>query len=253
IVGTSPLETLEDLGNDPKFKGHLVVDVLEPIYFDPSPGASENATAYIKYYHDRTPSQCLSFEINHFLESRLVFLNENSLSLNAKLDQLRIPNRPDVYGPPLFPEKFVDVTFDRQTKMTPTFLQDTTLQWQVKNVWLSFISQMKKAPPPTSDPIPIVINRTKVAVDKIRARGGDVVFLRMPCSGPFFQGEYDNFPRAKMWDALLAATKSKGYHFRDYKAWDHFDCPEWSHLRPSDATLYTDALVDILPPSFSRQ
>ncbi|PWT70750.1 MAG: hypothetical protein C5B59_20315 [Bacteroidetes bacterium] len=252
IVGTSPLNILEDLSNDPKFKGHLVVDLLEPLYFDLSPGSNRKPATFIKYYQDRTPSQLASFQVNHFLESKFVFLDQN-LALNRQLDELKIKNRPNVEAEPLFPEEFATCDFNRQTKMTPTFVRDTNLQRQVKNIWLYFIAEAGKAPKPTSDPIPIVINRTKVAVEKIKARGGDVVFLRMPCSGPFFQGEYEAFPRDRMWEPILAATKCRGFHFRDYHAWDHFVCPEWSHLSPSDATVYTDALVDILPPSFSRQ
>ncbi len=38
-------------------------------------------------------------------------------------------------------------------------------------------------------------------------------------------------------------TGCKGIYFTDYPATAHFECPEWSHLKPSDAILYTKAFV----------
>jgi len=35
-------------------------------------------------------------------------------------------------------------------------------------------------------------------------------------------------------------------HFKDYPAIDHFVCPEWSHLRPTDAVIFTENLVQII-------
>jgi hypothetical protein len=63
-------------------------------------------------------------------------------------------------------------------------------------------------------------------------------------------GEMHVFPRTTGWEPLLAATRSKGFHFMDNPATAHLICPEWSHLSPSDAVSYTRALIGQLPPSF---
>ena len=54
------------------------------------------------------------------------------------------------------------------------------------------------------------------------------------------------YPRDKYWDRLLAATGCAGIHFEDYPATANFVCPEFSHLKPSDAVIYTTNLVDII-------
>jgi hypothetical protein len=110
----------------------------------------------------------------------------------------------------------------------------------------------RNAPPPKQDPVPIILASVRNAVNKIRARGGEVFFIRTPSSGPFLMGEQHVFPRGKIWDGLLTTTQSKGFYYADDSATAHFTCPEWSHLSPSDAILYTKALITQLPPSFVR-
>jgi hypothetical protein len=252
MEGNSPVPILEDLAADPRFAGKLVIDVTELLFFsaDDAPVRHEQREN-IAYYKNRTPAQRASFILNHALESQLVFLDNESLSLNAKLDELPIPNRPNVFAPPIFPLDFQRVTFDRQDKMSPRFLADTNLQKRVQNIWVMMqTAGMAYTAHHPEDPAPAIMQRTIAAVAKIKARGGDVVFVRTPSSGPMAMGEAKGFPRNKYWEPLLAATQCKGIHYADDPATAHFTCPEWSHLRPSDAVLYTQALIGHLPESF---
>jgi hypothetical protein len=250
VVGSTPMPTLRDLGNDPNFKGKLVVDVTEPLFFVNDSAEVQKPDQYIAYYKHRTPAQKASFALDHLLESHFLFLDQMSFSLNAELDKWKLPNRPGVFVFPDFPDDFGRVTFERQSYMTDRFVADTSLQHQVQNVWLFLMNMARNAPPPKEDPVPIVLRSVQNAVNKIRARGGEVVFIRTPSSGPFLMGEQHAFPRSKIWDLLLATTHSTGFYYSDNPATAHFICPEWSHLKPSDAVLYTKALISELPPSF---
>ncbi len=251
IVGSTPMPILRDLGNDTNFRGKLVVDVTEPLFFNNDSAEVQKPDLYVAYYKHRTPAQRASFELNHLLESRLLFLDQESFSLNAELDKkVKLPNRPGVFVFPDFPDDFGRTTFQRQSYMTDKFVADTTLQHQVQNIWLFLMHSGGHDAAPKEDPVPIVLRSVQNAVNKIRARGGEVVFTRTPSSGPFRAGEEHVFPRAAMWDPLLAMTHSTGFYFADNPATAHFTCPEWSHLSPSDATLYTKALINELPPSF---
>jgi hypothetical protein len=51
------------------------------------------------------------------------------------------------------------------------------------------------------------------------------------------------FPRTAYWDRLLTFTGCKGIYFTDYPETAHLTCPEWSHLIPSDAVIYTKAFI----------
>jgi hypothetical protein len=50
-------------------------------------------------------------------------------------------------------------------------------------------------------------------VNAIRARGGDVVFVRTPSNGDYRPSEAKNQPRDKFWDRLLTQTNTVGVHF----------------------------------------
>src|SRR5215217_7750298 len=61
IVGSSPLPVLHNLADDKNFKGKLVVDVTEGLFFSPSPGSSRTPRENIQYYDKRTPTQKVGF------------------------------------------------------------------------------------------------------------------------------------------------------------------------------------------------
>ena len=89
-VGSSPLPVLYDLAADEDFKGKLIVDVTEGLFYSPTRGASRNPKKYIEYYHDITPAQRASFVLTRPLESGFVFLDKDNYSLNALLDKMEI-------------------------------------------------------------------------------------------------------------------------------------------------------------------
>ena len=241
-VGSSPRPVLEDLANDEKFSGNLVIDVTEGLFFSDFSPNDALTNAKIAYYHKITPTQKWSFQVNHVLESKLMFRDENSFSINAMLDNLHIPRRQGVFQMPLFPVEFHGNSFERQSFMTPQFLVDSNLQNQVKGVW-GFLASLGGPPPPTGDKLQSILNIVRAQIDKIKSRGGKVLFVRTPSSGPYRMGELKGFPRAKYWDRILAATDCPGIYFEDDPSTAHFTCLEWSHLTPHDAVSYTKSII----------
>lgn len=246
VEGSTPLLVLENLGNDKNFKGKLIVDITEPVFFSSFSPRDAETIKNINFYKDRTPAQKASFPLNHALESRFVFLDKYNFSLSGMLDQLVIPSRKGVFMMPVFPGDFNRNTFDRQSKMSDKFLKDTTLQNKVTAIWSFFAEMGKSMPPLSEETITGILNRSKAAIDKIKARGGRVLFIRTPSSGPMGMGESMGFPRDKFWNRLLSFTDCPGIHFTDYPAIAHFVCPEWSHLSPQDAIVFTKHFIDIL-------
>jgi len=245
-VGTNPIPLLEDLANDKNFKGRLVVDVTEGLFFSSAPQNVARPLENMKYYKERTPAQTASFYINRVLESNFVFLDKEWNSMNAKLNQLDIADRKGVYNFRGFPPGFGRVNFNRQEYMTDEFSADTVEQNKVKAIWDTF-RKMSKDPPASGAKLDSILNRVKVAVDKIKARGGDVMFVRTPSSGPYYSmGESKAFPREKYWERILTTTNSPGIHFKDYPAIADFICPEFSHLSKTDAIVFTKHFINIL-------
>jgi len=252
MVGSNPRPFLHDLASDPKFKGRLIVDVTEGLFFSKSKVAVSSPNEGIEYYKKRTPAQRASFELDHALESQFAFLNRGFFSLNPLLDKLHIKNRPGVTSPTEFPIGFRLVTFERQTKMMDQFLTDTNQQIQVRNIWASN-RKRNRTPPVSGKVLDTIMNSVKADVDKIRARGGYVIFVRTPSSDSYLAFENKNYPRKEYWDKLLAITGCKGIHFADYPVIDQLTCPEYSHLSPKDAIIYTQNLVSILKKEQGRK
>ncbi len=245
MEGNSPLPILDDLAADKNFRGKLVVDVTEGLVFTTSPYNTTEPKKNIEHYKKQTPTEKFSFQLNRGLESQFVFLDKDYFSLSAFLNELPVKNRPGVFKDRFFPLEFGRVSFDRQDIMMDKFLTDTSLKKMVTGNWLFFAS-INKEPPASGQKLDSFLISIKNDCDKIKARGGQVLFVRTPSSGWYWEGEQKMFPREKYWDRLLSFTNCPGIHFKDYPAIDHFVCPEWSHLKPKDAVVFTENFVQIL-------
>jgi hypothetical protein len=243
IVGSSPFHLLQDLAGDPNFKGKLVVDITEPLYFSSAPPYAAKPNEFVGYFKKATPSEKFSFEVSRRLESQFVFLNKEYLSLNGLLNQVNFPRRENVFLFPYFPHQFEVTEFSRQSRMLDEFVRDTSLQQMQQRNWLTLFEAAKHFPPPPPGAIDQIFADTKSAVEQIKSRGGKVIFVRTPSSSPMWEGEQQGFPRDKYWDRLLSESNAPGIHFADYTETSKFRCPEWSHLSPADAVVYTTHLV----------
>jgi hypothetical protein len=240
-VGSSPRAVLTDLANDPDFKGNLVIDITEGLFFSERAPYNAITNKKIAYFHHRTPTQCFSFEVNHVLESQFFFLDQDNFSINAMMDNLPIPPRPGVFPGIYFPIGFTLADYDRQSVMTPEFVADTNQHNAVKGVWAYGMSQ--PFVPYSTGKMDSIFNSVKMDVDKIKARGGQVLFVRTPSDGMYRITESKYYPRDAYWDRLLAMTGCKGIYYADYPATANLHCVEWSHLKPSDGVLYTKAFI----------
>jgi hypothetical protein len=245
-VGSSPLPILHDLANDEGFKGKLVIDVSEFLFFNLAPFVNKTPLDNLHYYKQEAPSQRFGFYVNRILENNLLLIDKEEYSLNALLALSRVPNRKNVYEFPDFPAGFTPVTFDRQSYMTDELVKDPEQVRQVTAVWELFGKIGASAPPIPDAAVDSIIASVKTSVDKIRARGGQVIFVRSPSSGPMLAMEKAGFPRERFWNKLIAATGCEGIHFEDYPSLANFQCPEWSHLSLSQARQFTIAFIQIL-------
>lgn len=82
--------------------------------------------------------------------------------------------------------------------------------------------------------------------EKIRARGGRVIFLAMPSSGLVREIERRRYPRDRFWDRFVAESGLPGIHSGHEPALRGFDCPDGSHLDVRDRGRYTAALADVM-------
>jgi hypothetical protein len=235
IHGTSALTLLEDAASNPNFKGLLIVGLADTMFFQPFDGYGE----YVRRRGDFTsPSGRIGIEIDHILQRRLAFLDSNH-RLSVAAHRLDPDFRAGVEGPKHDIWKLQEVGENRQTWMWDRVEYDAPYRARTRWAWKGF----KEKFPYTPQLIAKGHARAKAAVNKIRARGGDVVFVRPPSAPQLRVNEEAQVPKAKGWDHLLRNTRSVGVHADELANAQGLTMPEWSHLNRQCATVFTDAYV----------
>ena len=236
IHGTSALTLLEDAASNENFRGLLIVGMSDTMFFQPFDGYGE----YVKRRGDFTsPSGRLGIEIDHMLQRRLAFLDSNH-RLSVAAHRLDPDFRAGVEGPKHDIWKVSEVGENRATWMWPRVEYDLAYRARTRWAWKGF----KEKYPYTPQLIAKGQARAVKAVAAIRARGGEVVFVRPPSDIHLRVNEEAQLPKIKGWDALLRNTQAVGVHNDDLPAAvQRLTLPEWSHLNRACATVFTDAYV----------
>jgi hypothetical protein len=240
IAGGSGLPILEDIADDPHFKGLAIVGMAETAYFDLQLAGMRPQKA-LALSHWESPSKRGSFLIHRVLSHGLAMLDDD-YELSTLVFRLDHNWRPGASDPRNAVWKAQETGADGQTWLWRRLEHDRRLSEHMRNVWFQFFPSQ----PLDSQTIVAVSVRTKVAVDKIRARGGDVVFVRPPSAPELRLIEDKHVPRAKAWDAILAYTHTNGIHNDDLPAAQNLTLPENSHLSRACATVFTDAYTRAL-------
>lgn len=235
IHGTSALTLLENMADDKDFKGVLIVGLADTMFFQPFDGYGGYVHKFKEY---RSPYRIASNEIDHVLQRRLAFLDSN-YRLSVVAHRLDPDFRPGVEGPMDDIWKLQEVGEHRQTWMWDRVEYDPAWRARTRWAWKGF----KEKFPFTPELIAKGQGRAKAAVDKIRSRGGDVVFIRPPSAPELRVNEEAQVPKEKGWDVLLRNTHSIGIHIDELPAAQGLTLPEWSHLSRRCATVFTDIYV----------
>jgi len=246
LEGTSPRIFLKDLAEDQSFHGTLIVGVTNVLFFTQEGGLREEV---LKYMRDETPSQRADHLMSLPLDRTFAFLDEQTRP-KRQMNLAPLPLREGM-KPRFNPRKLMILDRDRNSEMWSRVVNDEKFREEAKGQWLIALSQNAPPPGPNGEPPPpmpdeainAIINSVKTNVDKIRARGGEVVFIQPPVDGPFAAAEQGGFPRERFWDRLLLGTDSAGVSFYDHEEMRNYYLPEWSHLSPPDAKKYSRALV----------
>jgi hypothetical protein len=237
IAGGTGLPILEDIADDPHFKGLAIVGMAETAYFDTTFAVARPATA-LALSHWESPSKRASFLIERFISPAFAMLDDN-YQLCTLVFRLDRDWRPGVRGPHDDVWKAQETAAGGQTWIWRRLEHDQGMSEHTRNVW----HQLFPPQPLDDKSIEAIFVRTKIAVDKIRARGGDVLFVRPPSAPDVRVIEDKHLPKARGWDALLTYTHTKGIHIDDLPYVQNLNLPESSHLSRACATVFTDAYI----------
>ncbi len=239
MPGMSGQPFLRDIADNSRFAGLVLIDVTPEQFFRAGPGNPE-FEGVLDYWRDEGPAKRASHRIGEWLSRHLAFLDDQ-YSLTALVDQLDLPNRGKVGGPYLRPWKLSESYAGRQYVLWREIERNERLRSHAIRVWT-----YRERPPPDEELIARICADVRDAVATIRARGGEVVFIRPPSAGAYLAREERNVPRSKGWDRLLRESGTFGVYFEDYPDMRGLDTPELSHLTREDAARFTRAYVSVL-------
>ena len=238
-VGTNASFLLENLANDEDFEGLVILGITELSYFRPAKGGAGYGGRYMGYFDVESPSQRIGHRLQVALSHVFAFIDENH-RLSELAAMVYWPRR-YVRTPYDNPWKVMETRADRQTWMWDAVWKNPWRLAQARHAWNDFAG-----PPVDEATIVETIARSKAAIGKIRARGGEVVYVRPPSSDPVLANEKLRAPRDKVWERLLRETNTVGLYYADDPLLVAMDVPEYSHLSPPCARLYTWAYVKAL-------
>jgi hypothetical protein len=150
-----------------------------------------------------SPAKRGSFLIQRVISHRLAMLDDY-YQLSALVFRLDPDWRPGVKGPHDEVWKAQETAAGGQTWIWRRLEHDQRMSEHMRSVW----HELYPPKPLDDESIKAVLVRTKIAVDKIRARGGDVVFVRPP-SAPALRVVEDNICREAKVGTPFSHTRTR--------------------------------------------
>lgn len=236
-VGQPPIATLRDLADDDSFSGLVLVDLVEHYFEEQSWDAQQGP---VDYYHDRfSLNRKLNSQIASQLQSRFTVLAPG-LSLNPTANFL-IPALRDRR----FPSQTQIFSTDRSTLIDFSKSDSSSLS-QGNAGRLAYIEshlEHYRSDPPEWAGMAAAVTEM---ISRIRSRGGEVMVIRFPHSGAYYELERAAYPRTDYWDRFAAMTEGLTFHFEDHEKTASMQCPDYTHLDKTDARIMTSVLIDAL-------
>ena len=182
------------------------------------------------------PSQLTGLWIDRLLQRYLAFM-DSDYRLSQWAPRSITPGA-RTYGPYENVWKLSEVFDGRQFFMWDQIEKNTYLRTHARYAWNVF-----KGPPLPPFIANNVIARSAEAVRRIRARGGDVIFIRPPSAPELRVNREQATAEIDRVGRVAKAAQAKGIHADDLPRAQNLVIPEWSHLNRACATVFTDAYV----------
>jgi hypothetical protein len=226
-----PLGVLEDLANDEEFRGVAVLDVIESEIGDSL--LRTDAEAYLARADTlwRVPGALTNRVLASQAQSRLAVLGVGGRRIVTSLAGKRRWPKP----------AWVAIDRERTSSGDYRLAEPAALRAKAEKRLAGF-----PAPVSPEQWLAILARDLEPLVQRIRARGGDVVVTHMPVSGGLAAILDAQYPRQRYWDVFAARSAAHVLHFRDIPEMAKLECPDEMHLDQRDQAAFTRSLVEAM-------
>lgn len=232
INGHYPAATLRDLAFDENFHGLVVADIdsygLLPAHWDMQ-------QPWIDYRRTRWNSNWILHRVLLTQWQRISVLANPAVGLWATAKRLRSGAALALPYSRNFANRAGEMLFERVDTAGLAAHFDAEVD-----------AKIARFPAPTPQQFLADLAPVEDWIARIRARGGDVIFVTMPVKGRLPEMETRYMPRADYWDAFARRPGIHALHYSDVPALGAIDLPDHSHVRAEDRRTLTLALIDAL-------
>ena len=235
VHGSTSIPALEELSNDHGFHGIVLCDVIPAHYFHTSEFDGGQQQVYVEHWKSRPFISSIERElVTQFQSSFVLRLLASARSDNGKhwivARQLPVPDYIRMLA-----DRCIIANFELANKSSVEGIVERGLN-------------RSTASPISETQLKGNLRRIEEFVCRIQARGGRVIFLRLPVSGKMRELEERNFPKDKFWDVFRQSSSAQFVDFANYPSMRSFHCGDGSHLDGRDREPFSNALAEALRP-----
>ncbi|MDX2088712.1 MAG: hypothetical protein SFX73_12725 [Kofleriaceae bacterium] len=239
-VEVNPLSVLDRLVNHTSFSGTAIVDIVPHVAFvqgDKWPDLE-------RHLEDRPVFERFETSILLALQGRAAMFNRRATPL-VRLRGLRglnpewLENQAHAVRSDGVHIHVGDREFVRQLFTPEKWPDGLPLPRYLKDDWEKRTSDEEFARQ---------LSSWRRTVETLEARGGQVIFLRLPVTGTTRVAEDKYFPREKYWDRVVRETGAAGVYYADHAELQGLEVPDESHIALWEAPEFTRRLAAILTP-----
>ena len=207
LPGMSGQAFLRDLAVNSGFDGLVLIDVTPAQFFREGPGNPE-FEGVLDYWEDEGPAKRVSHRIGLCCRATSRSSTTSTRSPNSSTS-LTCRTAGRLAGPYLRPWKLSENYAGRQYFLWREIETNERLREHAIRVWMA-----RARPPPEDALVARVCADVRESVALIRASGGEVVFIRPPSAGAYYEREQANLPRAKPGTACCVRRTSSAFTSR---------------------------------------
>lgn len=231
--GTS-YPVFKDIVENTNFRGIVLIDETESTLVS----QAYDQQPFIDHCHTNfSLNRKLNRDINTWLQKHFAFLNPQSSSLRLWGNLIAQQELPEPFYTKTLPDRQQLVDYARAKPKALQTLYQSRIEDQKQSLKRSFLSPEEW------------LKQTAywhTVVKQFKARGGRVIFVRMPVSKERWKIERQKTPADRYWQKFITQLKVDSIHFADYPELTSFELPDTSHLDMRDRPRFTQALLNHL-------
>lgn len=246
IAGTSPALMLQSIVEKSDFDGLVLIGVT-PFLFNRLDEGYSGKDA-LRWYEGAAPSEHTGYRIHSLLSAHFGFLDDGFKFFSLIDHYSNLPEREGVMDLNGLNWKLGNHYDDRQTDMWPPVeVEGSFDNKQILAFWMDGLSREPETPEEMENKATASVEFYAPLVNRLRERGGDAIFIRMPSRGKYLERDLASRYRELTWNPMSEGVDAVWINSMDYaELSSDLEIPEWSHLSRRSQDDFSRRIVPVL-------